>query len=130
MMVRLGMAWTNELFAATLAGFAVFAAAHFGGLGVWLNVPWLQHLGRISYSLYLVHFPLSHVVLNYGHAWTGNSIAAGLCWSALSIGLSLLAAEVFYRLVEAPCVAWSAKYKRAQPRMSEAPTLVASPVPT
>jgi peptidoglycan/LPS O-acetylase OafA/YrhL len=112
MAVRLGMSWTNELFAATVAGAAVLAASQTGGLSVWLNVPVLQHLGRISYSLYLVHFPLSHVLLNLGHAWTGNNVAAGLCWMALSIVLSLFAAEVFYRLVESPCVAWSARYKR------------------
>jgi peptidoglycan/LPS O-acetylase OafA/YrhL len=130
MAVRLGLAWTNELFAATVAGAAVFAASHFGGLGVWLNVPWLQYLGRISYSLYLVHFPLSHVVLNFGHEWTGQSIAGGLCWMGLSVALSVLGADVFYRCVEAPCIAWAARYKRTQPRTAQAPSLVAGPVPT
>ena len=113
MAVRLKIEWTNELFAATVAGAAVFAASRFGGLGTWLNASWLQHLGRISYSLYLVHFPLSHVILNFGHAWTDQSVAGGLCWMLLSVVLSLVAAEAFYRLVEAPCVAWSARYKRA-----------------
>jgi peptidoglycan/LPS O-acetylase OafA/YrhL len=113
-----------------VAGVAVFAAAHFGGLGVWLNLPWLQYLGRISYSLYLVHFPLSHVILNFGHEWTGRSVAGGFLWIGLSVALSVAVAELFYRCVEAPCIAWAARYKHAPARTSDVPTLVAGPVTT
>jgi len=126
MALRLTFAWTNELFAATLAGTMVLAASQLGGMSTWLSAPWLQHLGRISYSLYLVHFPISHIVLNLGHRWTGDATVPGIFWMLLSVALSLILAEAFFRLVESPCVKWSARYKGVSaPR----PVMAASPQP-
>jgi peptidoglycan/LPS O-acetylase OafA/YrhL len=57
----------------------------------------VQHLGRLSFSLYLVHWPVVvSVALVLG---SGASMALQV---ALGVLLSLVLAEVFYRLVEGP----------------------------
>ncbi|MBV9654315.1 MAG: acyltransferase [Acetobacteraceae bacterium] len=69
-----------------------------GGPARLLDTPPLPWLGRVSFSLYLCHLPVLALVLR---------IAAGADRSAtlgLFLLLSLLAAAVFHRLVEAPCV--------------------------
>jgi len=116
MAVRLWFEWTNELFAATAAGTVVLVAVQFGGLNRWLSASWLQYLGRVSYSLYLVHYPIGHLVLNIGKRLTGDAAVPGLMWMLLSIGLSLVVAEAFYRVIEAPCVRWSGHFKRGAPQ--------------
>lgn len=61
---------------------------------VLLGVPLLRHLGDVSYSLYLWHWP----VLKLGRLALGDSAAA----TALLIVVSLLLAEASWRLVEQP----------------------------
>ncbi len=60
-----------------------------------LRSPALQWLGRVSYSLYLVHVP---VALALAHALHGALPAAAI--AALTVALALPAAAVFYRAVE------------------------------
>jgi peptidoglycan/LPS O-acetylase OafA/YrhL len=59
----------------------------------------LAGLGDLSYSLYLVHWPIIAFIKN---AWMGDApqVPATLTWSAL--GLSLLGAWLLYRYVEVP----------------------------
>jgi peptidoglycan/LPS O-acetylase OafA/YrhL len=61
------------------------------------NVPiWL---GRISYSLYLVHLPIIYVVTQtIGESWSGIQT------SAVVIALSLLAAELMAKFIEFPSI--------------------------
>ena len=74
-------------------------------------------LGKIAFSLYLIHAPILELVWRYVLAplhiatWTaqvGIMIALG---GAASLG----AAAVFYRFVEAPCHAASRRFARAKP---------------
>jgi peptidoglycan/LPS O-acetylase OafA/YrhL len=61
-----------------------------------LATPPLRWLGARSYGLYLYHYGLFLAVQHHVHAVRG-------WWAALlAVGLSLLAAEVSYRLVEQP----------------------------
>lgn len=64
---------------------------------------WLRHLGHISYSLFCIHLPMLHFVMYV----TGYDLFDGhfLQIFLLTLVLSLLAAEVLYRLVERPCMA-------------------------
>jgi peptidoglycan/LPS O-acetylase OafA/YrhL len=57
----------------------------------------LRWLGRVSYSLYLIHVP---ILLGVVHAGYGRVPLAGLL--ALACVLALLSAEAFYRGVERP----------------------------
>lgn len=66
----------------------------------WQALP--RYLGKISYSLFLVHFPIL-LLINAGFAGMGfkSAIAGGIAmliiWAA-----SLLMAYIFYRTVEKP----------------------------
>ena len=59
-----------------------------------LSTPLAEWLGRVSFSLYLVHLP---IVL----AWTRAPLP-GWATAAAAVATSLLVAPLFYRLVEAP----------------------------
>ncbi len=66
------------------------------GVYRFLNIPFVRHLGVLSYSLYLGH----HVIID----GVNKHVAAGTFPKAvLSLALSLLFAETMYRVVEKPC---------------------------
>ncbi len=92
---------TIGLTAALFAGVSTYTAGRLGRLGTWLNWRILQYLGRISYSLYLVHFPMSHVVTTLGAWMLGDdpSPAAATAWLVLALLFSLMAAHVMYTLL-------------------------------
>ena len=73
-----------------------------GHLGDWLTWRPLQYLGRISYSLYLIHYATSWVVVSIGCSLTPNNPKAAVLWMAGGVVASIGAADLFYRCVEAP----------------------------
>jgi peptidoglycan/LPS O-acetylase OafA/YrhL len=105
---------TMALTAALFAGVSTYAAGLLGTLGTWLNWRVLQYLGRISYSLYLIHFPMSHVVTTLGAWMLGDdpSPAAATAWQVVALIFSLMAAHTLYTFVEAPSVRLAARFKR------------------
>jgi peptidoglycan/LPS O-acetylase OafA/YrhL len=111
--------WSDDLTigltAALGAGVSTYLAGRLGRLGTWLNIPVLQYLGRISYSLYLIHFPMSHVVTTFGSEVSGPSPspAVATLWLVLALAASVAAAHVMYVCVEAPSVRLAARFKRS-----------------
>lgn len=86
---------------------ALFGAASLGKMAVWLSWRWLQYLGMISYSLYLVHDIAGLYVRDTGVYLTfkylgWSSLLVNYAWFAISLSVSLLAAHLLWRLVEAP----------------------------
>jgi peptidoglycan/LPS O-acetylase OafA/YrhL len=78
------------------AGFVVAGAA-FVERGVWLHVlanPVIAYIGRRSYAIYLWHFPIGIALMGYD---AGVQLLAGC-------SLTLVAAELSYRLVERPAL--------------------------
>lgn len=68
-------------------------------LGKALSHAALIWLGRISYSLYLVHFPVLYVVnQTIGKSWSVVPTAAAVT------GLSLMAADLMVRIIESPSI--------------------------
>jgi peptidoglycan/LPS O-acetylase OafA/YrhL len=66
--------------------------------------PWLEQVGLMSYSIFLIHFPvcvLVNAVVSY--FWPGDLLASVLGLLA-AFGLSLLAGAALYRSVEARTV--------------------------
>jgi peptidoglycan/LPS O-acetylase OafA/YrhL len=59
-------------------------------------------MGRISYSLYLVHSPIGNRVLNLASRYAPGSRAWCVGWFLAACALNVLAAEVLNRFVEAP----------------------------
>jgi peptidoglycan/LPS O-acetylase OafA/YrhL len=70
----------------------------------WLDPPWIQRLGKISYSTYLVHMPCVWLA----QAWLARSIPAidrvGMLIGLLAIVVptTVVASEILFRLVEQP----------------------------
>lgn len=65
-----------------------------------MSAPWLRHLGTISYGIFCIHLPILHFV-----RWvTGYELFSGdmLTILALTLVLTLIAAEALYRWVEMP----------------------------
>lgn len=72
-------------------------------------------LGAISYSLYLIHAPVATRVLNLSARYTTTASAKVLCL-ALALVASLIAAVVFYFLVEKPSLELAGKIRVGPPR--------------
>ncbi len=61
-------------------------------------------IGTVSYSLYLVHVPIGGRVVNLGRRFVPDFWADELMLSVSALAVSLVAAALFYRLVEAPSI--------------------------
>lgn len=113
----------NFLYAA-IAGLIVLTGIHTRPEGTYLRVlslPALRHLGHISYGVFLVHMSILHFVfwVRDRDYFTGGFLEVWL--SALI--LSLIAAELLYRLVEMPAM-------RLRPGRRKSPATAATPEST
>ncbi len=102
-----------ELLIALTTALSIFLVGRAGHLHDWLNWRWLQHLAKISYSLYLVHYPLSHASMWWCWRRCSNDPTPFQATAILTgcLAMSLVAAHVLYLTVEAPSIRWSAKLK-------------------
>ena len=107
--------WRYENAVALGTSIAIFIAGRRNQLHHWLNWPWLQYLGRISYSLYLIHFPVCHLLTTGGWKFFANSPTPFQASAILltSFFASVCAAHLLYEFVEAPSARWSGRLKRA-----------------
>ena len=78
------------------------------------SLPLLGWLGRISYALFLVHYPTIWAVTSVARGIGGDSAAAS--WPSLvaAVAASLVAAVLLHRLVEVPTLALVARLKPRQ----------------
>ena len=67
-------------------------------------------LGQISYSLYLVHVPIGMRAINLGTRFAA-SYPAKLLLLLFAFALSVIAAYLFYLLVEKPAQTWAANIR-------------------
>jgi hypothetical protein len=94
--------WRPRLLVAACTGVAILLASQGGWLRNWPRSRVIGYLGRISYSLFLIHFSACLVVSGWLSQWrlTPTQSLAGMvaAWVA-----SLICAILFYHLVERPC---------------------------
>ncbi len=93
----------------------LLVASRAGGMEGWLTAAPLQYLGRISYSLYLIHWPIGNRLLNLGAKYQHGSTLRGVAMFVGACAISILAAEALHRLVEAPSMRLA---RRLKPRPS------------
>ena len=105
--------WQIKTSVALATTLALYAAGRTGHLHDWLNYRWLQYCGRISYSLYLIHYPVSHFVTSWGWRACGDepTPVQSTAILAAAFALSLIAAHWLYTLVEAPSNRLAARWK-------------------
>jgi len=114
--------WSIEVFVAALAGTAIYLvgrAKRFATVG---NLQPLQFLGMISYSLYLIHYPVSHVIVHTCHAWAEKQSWYGTelyDWFALAVTAAALAAAILvgygmYLCIERPSLRLAARFRRRE----------------
>lgn len=100
---RLGVTLEKQL-AALLIVTAVFISPRMRNL---LSFPWAGYLGRLSFGLYLTHFPIMFTIgiaiFLPLEAWFGYMPAA-LIASGASIAISLLVAIPFERYIDRPSI--------------------------
>src|SRR5208282_3213930 len=95
----------------------VYAVGRADRLTTLFGGPVLQYLGRISYSLYLVHWFVKEAVMNLGFHLTRGGRLAGVGWFLLAAASSIMVAHLLHIGVERPSMRWSRTLKQAmQPR--------------
>jgi peptidoglycan/LPS O-acetylase OafA/YrhL len=94
--------WRSRLALALATGVLIYCVGRGGRISDWAVRPPLRPLGRISYSLFLVHYPTTWAVESLGSRLWGDSAAAALLGMVLAFVASLAAAVVLFRLVERP----------------------------
>jgi len=109
--LRQTLHWTDDMAVALIAGTAIYTVGRLGHLHDWLSAGWLQRLGRISYSLYLIHYPVSWIVTTVGYQLTGDAAAPAAIWMLLGLAASIGAADVLNRMVEMPALRLSRRFK-------------------
>lgn len=87
-----------------IAALLVFIAAQTGGLQRWLAASPIQYLGRISYSLYLVHMMVGVTAIQILMPRLGQSHPATFATLAAAIVASIGAADVLHRYIESPAM--------------------------
>lgn len=80
----------------------LFVASIYGTLTTWLSWRWLQFLGAISYSLYLLHNPITGAVFRVGYLFLGHSIYAEAAVWIFSLLCCIGAAWLMLLFVERP----------------------------
>lgn len=109
--VREAIHWKLDLCVGALAASAIYLCGRTGNLGKWLNFSWLQRLGLISYSLYLIHYPTSWLISRLGYSITGTSPVAAVVWLLLGLAASVGIAQLMYNAIELPAIRLSHRFK-------------------
>lgn len=102
----------SRLFVTAATTSALYMAGRRQRLHDWLAARPFQFLGRISYSLYLVHVPLCMLLLAVKVRVAPPSDGVALAFLGLVFAGSIAAAHVLYTWVEAPCLEWTRRLKR------------------
>lgn len=103
-------AWTNGVPHALLA-----AASCAAILFLHVNVRPLNWLGDISYSLYLVHVFIGNLVFGLALRWNHNLSLLKWILPFCAVALSIAAACLLHRLVEAPSRRWASRIRLQSP---------------
>jgi peptidoglycan/LPS O-acetylase OafA/YrhL len=109
----------SDLPSCTVTGIITAGALYILGLRGKLTTLWngrvVQYLGRISYSLYLVHVPVIFLICRIGYQkLADNQRSAALCFTVAGLAC-LPAAHLFHRWIEEPSVRLAARLKRKRP---------------
>ena len=115
MLIAMAFEWRWRLLSALLVGGLLWHAERYGWGAQWPRQRALLGLGKIAYSLFLVHFP---VLVFVASLWLEMDLrspqwaVAGLCVAFIA---SLVAAQAFHRWVECPAATLGRRLRAKQP---------------
>ena len=112
--IRTGIEYQRGVASALVVGLLILLADHRGSLNSWLMSRFWQHLGKISYSLYLIHYPVSHVIMQLGKQVSGDNVPMIYFWMLLCLLVSVAVATLMHRIVEAPSLSLAASFSQRQ----------------
>jgi peptidoglycan/LPS O-acetylase OafA/YrhL len=93
--------------ACAVTALSLLFVARIGELPTFMNWKWLQFLGAISYSLYLIHSPITGATFRVGYLLTGRTIYTEALWWVISIAACLVVATLLRLFVERPMLRMS-----------------------
>ena len=106
--------WSYNIRWAHFSGFAAFLfliiVITSKNIQILLENKVLLYLGKISYSLYLIHWIIGKIIMDYWHIWgqyLGEGALRFFLLFLLFISLSILAADYMYRFIELPFIRYS-----------------------
>ena len=76
------------------------------------NLRVIQYFGRLSYSLYIVHYLVLTVITRLGFGYSGDDVAYGLLWGALALVLAVGFSQILHWLVEKPSMKAASRFRR------------------
>ena len=107
--ILLGASRTSFNLVCVLTASALVLAGRLGTFGSWMSArPW-QTLGRVSYSLYLTHGPVTGASFFVLYALAGKRLVTEAIALPLVLVACVAVAAGFWWLVERPCLALSHK---------------------
>lgn len=100
-----GLAASNAfVVSVAITSFLLMVAGATGKLDKWLSWRWLQFLGLVSYSLYLLHNPLTGASFRVINRWLPSGIIAELIAALATLAVCIVASGLAYRFVEKPSI--------------------------
>ena len=88
----------------SVTALALWAVATSDRMGSAFNYRWLRFLGAISYSLYLLHNPITGATFHLGFMLTGRSALWEAVWWVAAMLTSIAAASAMWWLIEQPSI--------------------------
>ncbi len=112
-MVASGLRNGGDLFPVISAGTALllYGAVRTGRAEHGLDWRWLQFLGAISYSLYLIHSPVTGAAGFVVHRLIGPGVGADVAALAGIVAASVAAAALFWAVIERASHRWSRRVR-------------------
>lgn len=97
---------------AGITAILLLIASHRNKMGEWLNWKWLQWVGIISYSLYLLHNPITGASFRLVNKFTYvDSLLNDLLGMILCLSASFFISYITYLIVEKPSIKMSHYFK-------------------
>lgn len=102
----------KALMVGILACGSILAAESLGRMGTWLSNRIVQYIGSRSFSIYLIHWVVGLRAIDLMYRFAPHTLPSALLCSLAGFALTLLASELFWRLLENPSVRLSRSLKK------------------
>lgn len=117
--------WRWRLASALIVGLLLFGAEKSGLSTRWPRSPWIARMGKVSYSLFLVHFPVLVFVAALWARLGWTSAPAAVAGLLTAFAASVVTSFAFHRHIEQPAAQLSRRWGKAGqtriPKSAETP---------